>query len=196
MREVSCTLKKKRLDYHLRLGLSFAGSGEIKRREVVLDPQVCPARSRAGSGAGLRKLDYPLLQFPNSCTTDMVFYDYAPAQELKQQLAEYTSRFALAKSHCQLCDIVVVLVVVHASSGGGPRPLLVVVRGLFWRWSMALFWWWSTASSGGGPRPLLVVVHGLFWWWSTALRFFEGSDCADEPLAVSPTTRPLPFARP
>ena len=30
------------LDYHEEVRLSFAGSGEIKRREVVLDPQVIP----------------------------------------------------------------------------------------------------------------------------------------------------------
>ena len=30
------------LDYHEEVRLSFAGSGEIKRREVVLDPQVSP----------------------------------------------------------------------------------------------------------------------------------------------------------
>ena len=36
MREVS------RLDSHEEVRLSFAGPGEIKRREVVLDPHVSP----------------------------------------------------------------------------------------------------------------------------------------------------------
>ena len=37
--------------------LSFVGPGEIKRRDVVLDPQESPPRREQGGGAGLRKLD-------------------------------------------------------------------------------------------------------------------------------------------
>ena len=41
----------------------------------MLDPQESPAeREEQGGGAGLRKLDNPLLQlFLNSCATDIVF---------------------------------------------------------------------------------------------------------------------------
>ena len=49
--EVSWTLTQK-LD-------SFAGPGETKMREVVLDPQVQTRRDQErGGGAGLRKLDF------------------------------------------------------------------------------------------------------------------------------------------
>ena len=49
----SWTLTAKRLD-------AFAGPGEIKRREVVLDPQeVSPEETMSiGGGVGLRKLDF------------------------------------------------------------------------------------------------------------------------------------------
>ena len=42
-----------------RVGLSFAGPGEIKRKEVVLDPQESRGeiKSREMELAGLRKLD-------------------------------------------------------------------------------------------------------------------------------------------
>ena len=41
MREVS------RLDSHAEVSLSFAGPGEIKRREVVLDPQERPGEIKS-----------------------------------------------------------------------------------------------------------------------------------------------------
>ena len=49
------------------------GPGEIKRREVA-GPSREPRRDQEqGGGAGLRKLDYPLLHlFLNSCATDIV----------------------------------------------------------------------------------------------------------------------------
>ena len=48
------------LDYHEKVRLSFAGPGEIKRREVVLDPELREPRrdQEQGGGAGLRKLDF------------------------------------------------------------------------------------------------------------------------------------------
>ena len=46
------------LDSHEEVRLSFAGPGEIKRREVVLDPSSWPRRDQEqGGGAGLRMLD-------------------------------------------------------------------------------------------------------------------------------------------
>ena len=53
--------------------------GEIKRREVVLDPPREPRRDQEqGGGARLRKLDNPLLElFLNSCATDSLC-DSAP----------------------------------------------------------------------------------------------------------------------
>ena len=50
------------LDSHKEVSLSFAGPGEIKRMEVVLDPQDSPEEQGGGAGrwhrAGLRKLDF------------------------------------------------------------------------------------------------------------------------------------------
>ena len=51
------------LDSHEEVRLSFAGPGEIKRREVVLDPQESPEEIKSreveqGGGAELRKLDF------------------------------------------------------------------------------------------------------------------------------------------
>ena len=63
-REVSWTLMKK-LN-------AFAGPGEIKRREVVLDPQVSPEETKEVE-LGLRVGLLLLQLFPNSRTTDIVF---------------------------------------------------------------------------------------------------------------------------
>ena len=62
-REVSWTLTKK-LDFYLRVQrgeldshderLSFAGPGEIKRREVVLDPQESPGEIKSREGKRVR----------------------------------------------------------------------------------------------------------------------------------------------
>ena len=59
--------------------------GEIKRREVELDPQ--PRRDHEqGGGAGLRKLDFFRFRlFLNSSATDIVLV-IAQARQLKQQL--------------------------------------------------------------------------------------------------------------
>ena len=63
---MSWTLSKK-LD-------SFAGPGKIKRREVVLDPQVSPAEIKSREvelGLKVRLLLHQL--FPNSGATEIVF---------------------------------------------------------------------------------------------------------------------------
>ena len=65
-REVSWTLTKK-LD-------AFAGPGEIKRREVVLDPQVSPEEIKSREvELGLRVRLFSLQLFPNGGPTDIVF---------------------------------------------------------------------------------------------------------------------------
>ena len=59
--------------------------GEIKSREVVLDPQPRRDQEQRG-GAGLRKLNFSCFElFLNSSATDIVFVS-APARQLKQQL--------------------------------------------------------------------------------------------------------------
>ena len=65
-REVSWTLTKK-LD-------TFAGPGEIKGREVVLDPQVSPEEIKSREvELGLRAGLLLLQLFPNGGATDIVF---------------------------------------------------------------------------------------------------------------------------
>ena len=104
-REVSWT--------HEEVRLLFAGPGEIKTREVVLDPP--PRRDHEqGGGAGLRKLDF----FCFSCSSTAVLRTLSlwlcTAQQLKQQLR---STLVAAQwrdpRHC--LNIV-------CCSGGGPRP--------------------------------------------------------------------------
>ena len=64
-REVSWTLTKK-LD-------AFAGPGEIKRREVVLDPQVSPEEIKGREvELGLRVGLLLLQLFPNGAAADIV----------------------------------------------------------------------------------------------------------------------------
>ena len=59
MTEVSCTLRKK-LD-------AFAGPGEIKKREVVLDPQVSPEEIKSREvELGLRVRLLSLQLFPTA----------------------------------------------------------------------------------------------------------------------------------
>ena len=77
--EVSWTLTKK-LD-------TFAGPGEIKRREVVLDPHVSPEEIKSREvelGLKVGLLLYQL--FLNSEATDIVFVSYCFAQQSRQQL--------------------------------------------------------------------------------------------------------------
>ena len=65
------------LDSHEEVRLSFAGPGEIKRREVRVPQSRQPRteRQEQGGGAGLqRKVGFLSIQlFPNSCATDVVF---------------------------------------------------------------------------------------------------------------------------
>ena len=59
-----------------RVGQSFAGPGEIKRREVVLGPQHRPGeiKSREVELGSHGELGSPLLRlFLNSCSSDIVF---------------------------------------------------------------------------------------------------------------------------
>ena len=65
-REVSWTLMKK-LD-------TFAGSCEVKRRQVVLDPQVSPEEIKSREVELGLKVGLLMLQlFPNGGATDIVF---------------------------------------------------------------------------------------------------------------------------
>ena len=53
---------------------TFAGPGEIKRREVVLDPQVSPEEIKSREVEMDSRVGLLLLQlFPNGGTTDIVF---------------------------------------------------------------------------------------------------------------------------
>ena len=45
------------MDFHEEVRLSFSAPGEIKRRKVVLDPQVSPEEIK-NRQAGLRKLNF------------------------------------------------------------------------------------------------------------------------------------------
>ena len=64
-KEVSWTLMKK-LD-------AFAGPGKIKRREMVLDPQVCPEKIKSREVELGLKVGLLLLQlFPNGAAADIV----------------------------------------------------------------------------------------------------------------------------
>ena len=63
------------MDSHEEVKVSFAGPGEIKRREVVLDPQESPEEIKSreaelGSECWTRLL---LHLFPNSSATHIVF---------------------------------------------------------------------------------------------------------------------------
>ena len=99
-----------------RVGLSLEGPGEIKRGEVMLDPQESPGEIKSRE-AELGSEICTVLCF--SCYSTAVLRTLSlwlcSAQQLKQQLAEYTSCFALARS--PLLNIAVVLAVVHGLFG-------------------------------------------------------------------------------
>ena len=66
-----------------------------------------------GAGAGLRRLDFFLLQlFLNSSATDIVLVTLLRTA-VETAVAYYTSRYAMARGHC--LERVVVLAAVHAS---------------------------------------------------------------------------------
>ena len=66
---------------------TFAGPGEIKRREVVLDPQVSPEEIKSREVEMGLKVGLLLYQlFFSSEATDIVFVSYCSAQHSRQQL--------------------------------------------------------------------------------------------------------------
>ena len=73
------------------------GPDEIKRREVVLDPQESPGEIKSREvELGSESWIYLLLQlFPNSSATDIVF---VLRTAVETAIAEYTSCFAMARS--------------------------------------------------------------------------------------------------
>ena len=84
--EVSWTLKKK--------SDTFAGPGEIKRREVVLDPQVSPEEIKSREvELGLRAGLLSLQLFLNGEATDIVFVTLFC-------IAWYSSCWAMPGGHC------------------------------------------------------------------------------------------------
>ena len=88
--------------------------GEIKRREVELDPQ--PKRDHEqGGGAGLRKLDFFCFGFfLTSSATDIVLVTL-PSTPVERAIVQCTSRCAMARGHCRNTSIV--LAAVHGLSG-------------------------------------------------------------------------------
>ena len=88
--------------------------GEIKRREVELDPQ--PRRGHEqGSGAGLRKLDFFRFGlFLNSSATDIVLVTQ-PSTAVETAVARCTSCCAMARGH--RLNTSIVLAAVHGLSG-------------------------------------------------------------------------------
>ena len=105
------------LDSHEEVRLSFAGLGEIKKREVVLDPQERPPRrdQEQGVGAGLRKLDLSFTSFvPQQQCYGHCLCDCS-AQQMKQQLRCILAAMQWRGPHC--LKIAVVLAVAHCLLG-------------------------------------------------------------------------------
>ena len=91
-REVSWTLTKK-LD-------ASAGPSEIKRREVVLDPQVSPEEIKSREvKVGLRAGLLSLQLFPNGGATDIVFVTLF-CIAVGTAIAWYGGRCAMPIGHC------------------------------------------------------------------------------------------------
>ena len=94
---MSWTLKK-RLD-------TFAGPGEIKRREVVLYPQVSPEEIRSREvelGCERLTLIFLFVCFKlllNSGVTEIVLVTL-PSTEVEIAIEQYTSCCAMARGHC------------------------------------------------------------------------------------------------
>ena len=92
-------LKGGELDSHEEARLSFAGPGEIRKTEVVLDPQESPEEIKS-SEVELSSEFWTVFCF--SCSATAVLRTLSlwlcSAQQLKQQLAEYTSCFAMVRS--------------------------------------------------------------------------------------------------
>ena len=87
------------LDSHEEVRLSFAHPGEIKGREVVLDPQESPGDIRSREvelGSEIRTcLLFQL--FLNSSATDIVFATLL-RKAVETAIAEYTSCCAMERS--------------------------------------------------------------------------------------------------
>ena len=103
--------------YGLELVVSYGTHrvpGEIKRREVELDPQ--PRRDHEqGGGAELRKLDFFRFGlFLNSAATDIVLVTL-PITAVETANAQCTSRCAMARGH--RLNTSIVLAAVHGLSG-------------------------------------------------------------------------------
>ena len=92
---------------------AFAGPGEIKRREEVLDPQVSREfkRSRAGRWCWARVGLLLLQLFPNGGATDIVFVTLF-CVAVGTAIAWCGGRCAMPDGHCLLT---------FCCSGGGPR---------------------------------------------------------------------------
>ena len=77
---------------------AFAGPGEIKRREVVLDPQVSPEEIKIREvELGLKVLSLQL--FPNGGATDIVFVTLFRIA-FGTAVAWYCSCRAMPSGHC------------------------------------------------------------------------------------------------
>ena len=90
--------------------------GEIKRREVELDPQASPEEIMSREvRAGLRKLDFFCFGlFLNSSATDIVFVTL-PSTAVETAIAQCTSRWAMARGH--RLNTSIVLAAVHGLTG-------------------------------------------------------------------------------
>ena len=94
---------------------TFAGPGEIKRREVVLGPQVSPEEIKSWEvELGLRVGLLSLQLFPSCGATDIVFVTLFRTA-VETATAKYTSCCAMASGHSR--NIFVVLAAVHGSLG-------------------------------------------------------------------------------
>ena len=87
------------LDSHEEVRVSFAGPGEIKRREVVLDPQESPEEIKSREvELGSECWTCLLLHFfPNSSATHIVLVTLLRTA-VETAIEEYSSCFAMARS--------------------------------------------------------------------------------------------------
>ena len=93
---------------------AFAGPGEIKRREVVLDPQVSPEEIKSREvELGLRVGLLSLRLFPSGGASDIVFVTLFCIAVGTAAIAWCGGRCAMPDGHCLKYFVV--------NSGGGPR---------------------------------------------------------------------------
>ena len=102
--------------------ISYRVPGEIKRREVELDPQ--PRRDHEqGGGAGLRKIDFfrlGLFLRQQQCNGHCLCNYICPSTAFETAIAQCTSRWAMARRH--RLNTSIVLAVVHGRSVPVPVP--------------------------------------------------------------------------